>query len=68
MVNKAELEICKRRGHDAIRSTPGWGQCKWCGMWRRLVPREEEREDDPPMKERDIFEQMKSLKGLNNAL
>jgi hypothetical protein len=45
MINRGELEVCKRRGHDApvpIRSER-WKQCGWCGMWLREVRTIEER-------------------------
>ena len=52
MVNRKELAICKRRGHDGPDYTDGWMQCKWCGIWRRRVI--EEREDQPPEEEMNI--------------
>jgi len=52
MINRRELAICKRRGHDGPGYTDGWMQCKWCGIWRRRVI--EEREDQPPEEEMNI--------------
>ena len=49
MINREELEICKRRGHDGHPYGEGWVQCQWCGLWRRIVI--EQREDDPPEEE-----------------
>jgi hypothetical protein len=49
MINRKELAICKRRGHDGPGFSDGWMQCKWCGIWRRRVI--EEREDQPPDEE-----------------
>ncbi len=46
-VNKRELAICKRRGHEP-RLDDRWRQCKWCGLWLRAVTTVEEREDEPP--------------------
>jgi hypothetical protein len=54
MINKKELAICKRRGHDGPAHSKGWMQCKWCGIWRRTVFTIEEREDEPPEAELDI--------------
>jgi hypothetical protein len=52
MVNRDELAICKRRGHDlGIAFDQKWKQCKWCGMWLRQVHTIEEREDEPPADE-----------------
>ena len=54
MINKKELAICKRRGHDGPAYSGGWTQCKWCGIWRRTVSTIEERESEPPEEELDI--------------
>jgi hypothetical protein len=55
-VDQKELEICRRRGHEfRALSGPLWSRCKWCGIWVRTVTTTEEREDDPPDKERDPF-------------
>ena len=54
MINKKELAICKRRGHDRPAHSRGWTQCKWCRVWRRVVSTIEEREDEPPEAELDI--------------
>jgi hypothetical protein len=49
MVNQAELEICRRRGHAMGGMSKGyWSQCRWCGLWLREVIAIEEREDKPP--------------------
>jgi hypothetical protein len=39
MIDPAELAIRRKRGHepDAILFTERWDQCKWCGVWLRLV-------------------------------
>jgi hypothetical protein len=52
MINRKELAICKRRGHDGPNFADGWMQCKWCGIWRRRVV--EEREDQPPEEEMSL--------------
>ncbi len=54
-INRGELAICKRRGHDVVLIGIGqrWKQCKWCGIWLREVRTIEEREDDPPNDEQD---------------
>jgi hypothetical protein len=52
VINQEELAICKRRGHQPAPYKQ-WQRCKWCGMWIRSVTTIEEREDDPPEKERD---------------
>jgi hypothetical protein len=52
MINRKELAICKRRGHDGPGFSDGWMQCKWCGIWRRRVV--EEREDQPPEEDMSI--------------
>jgi hypothetical protein len=49
MINRKELEICKRHGHNCPDYGDGWMQCKWCGIRRRRVI--EEREDEPPKEE-----------------
>jgi len=50
MINRKELAICKRRGHDAgVWLHQGWVQCKWCEAWLREVRTIEEREDTPPV-------------------
>lgn len=54
MINRDELAICKRRGHDAgIGLHAGWAQCRWCGAWLREVRTIEEREDAPPEAEQN---------------
>ena len=51
-LDRAEVEICRRRGHDAgLVSADKWSQCKWCGLWVRKKEILEEREDDPPKDE-----------------
>jgi len=52
MINRKELAICKRRGHDGPGFSDGLMQCKWCGIWRRRVI--EEREDQPSEEEMSI--------------
>jgi hypothetical protein len=52
VINRKELAICKRRGHDGPGFSDGWMQCKWCGIWRRRVI--EEREDQPSDEEMSI--------------
>jgi hypothetical protein len=53
-VDQKELEICRRRGRVPRAERPAlWSRCKWCGMWVRTVTTIEEREDDPPEKQRD---------------
>ena len=59
MINAEELAICKRRGHKATTMYQYWVQCEACGMWIRDVHTIEEREDDPPPKER--YPQAKSI-------
>ena len=50
MINRKELAICKRRGHDpGVWLHQGWVQCKWCEVWLREVRTIEEREDTPPV-------------------
>ena len=56
MVNRKELAICKRRGHDSVLLGDQWQRCKWCGMWLRSVTTIEEREDEPPKDEQSPFE------------
>ena len=56
MINREELAMCRRRGHDpqaVVNMSDGWRQCKWCGMWLREVRTLEEREDEPPEDEQD---------------
>ncbi len=48
MINRDELAICKRRGHDAGLLGEDWSLCKWCGTWLRELRTIEEREDEPP--------------------
>lgn len=60
MVNREELEICKRRGH-AAHPTDLWSQCKFCGVWLRAVTTIEEREDEPPEDELDPLDAMEKL-------
>ena len=56
MVNRDELAICKRRGHDGLVGFgDGWTRCKWCGLWLRAVRTIEEREDEPPKDEQNPF-------------
>jgi len=55
-MNRTELAICKRRGHDSMALEKNWRRCKWCGMWLREVRTIEEREDDPPENQRSVFE------------
>jgi hypothetical protein len=53
MINREELAICERRGHNAGSFIDhGWGQCKWCGLWLREVRVIEKREDEPPENEK----------------
>ena len=60
MINAEELTVCKRRGHDAeIGLRSGWVQCKWCGMWLREVKTVQEREDDPPVSERNTLPELR---------
>ncbi len=58
MIDRAEHEICRRRGHDAmlLSAEEKWSRCKLCGVWLRSVTVIEEREDEPPEKERSPFE------------
>ena len=58
MIDKEELAICRRRGHDAgILSVPNkWSQCRWCGTWLRTVKIIEERDDDPPEAEQSSLD------------
>ncbi len=53
MINRKELAICKRRGHDPHGYREKWERCKHCGMWTRTVSVKEEREDEPPNNEQD---------------
>jgi hypothetical protein len=59
MIDRQELEICKRRGHTTKGAAYGWAPCKWCGMWVREVRTTtiEEREDEPPEKDKTILPQ-----------
>ena len=53
MINREELEICRRRGHMTRISDQGWLQCEACGMWlreRRII---EEQEEEPREEELD---------------
>jgi hypothetical protein len=52
-INRKELAICKRRGHEPARLSDKWRRCKWCGIWQRTLRTIEEREDDPPENEQD---------------
>ena len=59
MINRKELAICKRRGHDRSATwRQYWGRCKLCGMWLREVVTVEEREDDPPEDELDPLDRV----------
>jgi hypothetical protein len=59
-INRKELAICKRRGHDdRMTLHQGWVQCKWCNIWLREVRTLEEREDEPPMDEINSLLKMK---------
>lgn len=57
MINREELTVCRRRGHDVISVglRQAWTQCRWCGMWLREVVTMEEREDTPPESEQSPF-------------
>jgi hypothetical protein len=57
MIDRQELETCKRRGHATKGAAYGWALCKWCGMWVREVRTTtvEEREDEPPEKDKTIL-------------
>jgi hypothetical protein len=46
-INPEELEICKRRGHDALSTGQGWAPCRACGIWLRETRSIEEREHKP---------------------
>jgi hypothetical protein len=54
-INREELAICKRRGHDPVCRQTRWMQCMFCGVWLREVRTIEEREDTPPESEQDPF-------------
>ena len=57
LVNQEELAICRKRGHESGASLDKkWTRCTWCGIWLRSVGTIEEREDDPPKKERSPSE------------
>jgi hypothetical protein len=59
-VNREELAICKRRGHE-LHLEADWQQCKLCGLWVRTVTTIEEREDEPPEDEQiplDLLEKI----------
>ena len=58
MVNRHELEICRKRGHDSLKDmVPGkWSQCRYCGIWIRTRKVTEEREDEPPEEERNSLD------------
>jgi hypothetical protein len=62
VINRRELAICKRRGHEGFPSE-GWKQCKWCKTWLREVRKIEEREDEPP--EEDLDPLVKSQRRMN---
>jgi hypothetical protein len=47
LIDKEELEACRRRGHDTLFADTGWVQCKYCKMWVRKKLVIEEREDKP---------------------
>lgn len=55
MIDPAEYQICKRRGHDGglLGLSEKWSQCKWCGVWLRSVKVIEEREEEPPKADRN---------------
>jgi hypothetical protein len=55
MIDKKELAVCKKRGHDASLLGGGWEQCKWCGTWLREVRTIEERDDTPPESDRNVL-------------
>ena len=60
MINAEELAVCKQRGHHSdIGLRSGWVQCKWCGMWLREIRTMQEREDDPPMSERNSLVELR---------
>lgn len=54
MINREELDICRRRGHSRLPGL-GWSPCESCGMWRREQRTIEEREDEPPQSEMDTY-------------
>jgi hypothetical protein len=51
MVDREELAICRKRGHDAL-PLEKWHRCKACGMWVSRREVFEEQEADPPESER----------------
>ena len=53
MINRKELAICKRRGHNPEGYREKWEHCKYCGMWSRTITTKEEREDAPPESQQD---------------
>lgn len=61
MINRKELAICKRRGHNAPLLGDGWAQCKWCGTWVREVHTIEESEDAPPKGKLGLMSKIEAL-------
>jgi hypothetical protein len=54
MIDKAEHEICKRRGHElGLMTKDKWSQCKWCHVWVRETTVHQERDDEPPEDEQN---------------
>ena len=53
MINREELDICRRRGHGPLTG-PGWSPCESCGLWRRDQRTIEERDDEPAEGEADL--------------
>lgn len=63
MVNREELEICKKRGHDVDPLDEGsWARCKACGTRVREARVKEEMESVPP--EQEIFSVNRRVLGI----
>jgi hypothetical protein len=66
-IDRRELAICKRRGHDQSLLREDWKRCKWCGMWLREVTTIEESEQEPPKEEQSPLEGLEAMIGERNA-
>ena len=59
MINRKELAICRRRGHEhGALLGKDWRRCRWCGIWLREVTTIEERRDEPPKDEQSPFQDL----------
>lgn len=69
MVDQAELEICRRRGHDIDGATNDgkWRRCKLCGISVRESLVVEEREIDPPQDQMDLGDMLALMERTREA-